>query len=70
MLIFANRKDIRRISMDGKMYEEVHSNLNRAIAMDFDVREGKLYWSDVTDNAIYRADYETSNSSSARVGKY
>ena len=26
------------------------------MALDFDVGEGKLYWTDVTDNAIYGTD--------------
>ncbi|KAK3706540.1 hypothetical protein QZH41_013032 [Actinostola sp. cb2023] len=63
-LIFANHKDIRRVTIDGSIYEKVIGNLTRAIALDFDVRDGKLYWSDVMDNAIYRIDYVTSKSSS------
>ena len=42
--------------MDGKFYDDVISNLSRTVALDFDVGEGKLYWTDVVDNAIYGTD--------------
>ena len=52
-LLLANRKSIRQVSLDGKHYTDVFSNLSRTVALDFDADEGKLYWTDVTDNAIY-----------------
>ena len=52
-LLLANRKSIRQVSLNGKHYNDVFSNLSRTVAIDFDVGEKKLYWTDVTDNAIY-----------------
>ena len=54
-LLLANRKSIRQVSLNGRNYGDVFSNSSRTVAIDFDVEEGKLYWSDVKDNAIYRA---------------
>lgn len=53
-LLLANRKSIRQVSLDGKFYSDVFSNLSRTVALDFDAAEGNLYWTDVSDNAIYR----------------
>lgn len=52
-LLLANRKSIRQVSLDGVKYNFVFSNLSRTVAIDFDVGEGKLFWTDVTENAIY-----------------
>lgn len=54
-LLLANRKNIRQVSLNGRNYGDVFSNSSRTVAIDFDVEDGKLYWSDVKDNAIYRA---------------
>ena len=54
-LLLANRKSIRQVSLNGRNYGDVFSNSSRTVAIDFDVEDGKLYWSDVKDNAIYRA---------------
>ena len=54
--MLANKYNIGQVSLNGKDYSDVFSNLSRTVAIDFDVNEGKLYWSDVTDNAIYRTD--------------
>lgn len=52
-LLLANRKSIRQVSLNGVKYNFVFSNLSRTVAIDFDVGEGKLFWTDVTENAIY-----------------
>jgi len=52
-LLLANRKSIRQVSLDGVKYNFIFSNLSRTVAIDFDVGEGKLFWTDVTENAIY-----------------
>ena len=39
--------------MNGVNYNFVFPNLSRTVAIDFDVGEGKLFWTDVTENAIY-----------------
>ena len=52
-LLLANRKSIRQVSLNGVKYNFIFSNLSRTVAIDFDVGEGKLFWTDVTENAIY-----------------
>lgn len=52
-LLLANRKSIRQVSLNGVNYNFIFSNLSRTVAIDFDVGEGKLFWTDVTENAIY-----------------
>lgn len=52
-MILANRKSIRQVSLNGANYDFIFSNLSRTVAIDFDVGEGKLFWTDVTENAIY-----------------
>ena len=41
-------------SSDGNVYNYVLTNLNRTVAIDFDINEGLMYWADVIDNTIYR----------------
>lgn len=53
-LWLANRKNVRQASLDGNVYNDVLTNLNRTVAIDFDINEGQMYWADVIDNAIYR----------------
>lgn len=52
-LLLANRKSIRQVRLNGKRYNYVFSNLSRTVAIDFDVGKEMLYWTDVTENAIY-----------------
>lgn len=54
-IILANRKHIGRLNLDGSYYDVIIENRSRAIAVDFDARQNSVYWSDVTDNAIYKA---------------
>ena len=53
LLLLANREDIRQAHLDSTVYSDVLTKLNRTVALDFDVSQGKLYWADVIDNAIY-----------------
>ena len=61
-IILANRKHIGRLTLDGSSYDIMIENRSRVIAVDFDVRQSTIYWSDVTDNAIYRATAKKSRS--------
>ncbi|EDO49499.1 predicted protein, partial [Nematostella vectensis] len=64
-LIFSNCKDIRQVSLDGTQYDLLIRNLTRAISVDFDWLEKKVYWTDVRENAIYRQNYTWASSSFA-----
>lgn len=54
-LIFANRKDIRRVTPDQSDYTSILKGLHNAIALDFHHRKGLVFWSDVTLDVIKRA---------------
>ncbi|XP_077997711.1 prolow-density lipoprotein receptor-related protein 1-like [Glandiceps talaboti] len=49
-LLFSNRYYIRKTDLYGnaEQYDVVLSDLVNAVALDFDVQEGYIYWSDVT----------------------
>ena len=52
-LIFADIKTINRYEINTGKFESFISNLTRIVALDFDIRSGKVYFSDVTENKIY-----------------
>lgn len=54
-LLFANRIDIRRVMPDSSEYTAILDNLENAIALDFHLEQGLVFWSDVTLDSIKRA---------------
>lgn len=54
-LLFANRVDIRQVSLFEEEYTSVIDGLQNAIALDFHYKKGLIFWSDVTLDAIKRA---------------
>ncbi|XP_064634178.1 low-density lipoprotein receptor-related protein 4-like isoform X2 [Lineus longissimus] len=57
-LLFASRGSIRRISMDTPDNTDVYlplPDLHNAIALDYDIRENKIYYTDVYLDVIRRA---------------
>ncbi|XP_055996988.1 low-density lipoprotein receptor-related protein 4-like isoform X3 [Ostrea edulis] len=54
-LIYANRVDIRRVLTDNAEHDSILQGLQNAIALDFHLREGYVYWSDVALDKIMRA---------------
>ncbi|XP_059144487.1 low-density lipoprotein receptor-related protein 4-like [Physella acuta] len=63
-LIFTRRQDIRRISLEVEYYVDVVipvGDLRNAIAIDVDVLEGKMYWTDTVLDKISRANLNGSN---------
>ncbi|XP_046395098.1 low-density lipoprotein receptor-related protein 4-like [Ischnura elegans] len=55
MLIFANRIDIRQVSLNNIKYTAILKGLQNAIALDYHYEQGLLYWSDVSLDVIKRA---------------
>ncbi|XP_066985718.1 low-density lipoprotein receptor-related protein 4 isoform X1 [Macrobrachium rosenbergii] len=55
VLIFANRDDIRKITLDGQDYQPVASDLQNAIALDYHFHKQLVFWTDVTLDAIMTA---------------
>ncbi|XP_074659834.1 low-density lipoprotein receptor-related protein 4-like [Tubulanus polymorphus] len=60
-LLFASRGSIRRISMDTPGNIDVHlplPDLHNAIALDYDLKENKIYYTDVYLDVIRRANLD------------
>ncbi|KAL4708620.1 hypothetical protein ACJJTC_001059, partial [Scirpophaga incertulas] len=60
-LIFSNKYYVRNLSADGALYGLAHQDLMNVVALDFDAREHKMYFADVSAKTIYRSDYEDPN---------
>ncbi|KAK4295463.1 hypothetical protein Pmani_031983 [Petrolisthes manimaculis] len=54
-IIFANRVDIRQITINQREYSSIAEGLNNAISLDYHYKRGYIYWTDVTLDAIKRA---------------
>ncbi|XP_021915388.1 low-density lipoprotein receptor-related protein 4 isoform X2 [Zootermopsis nevadensis] len=54
-LLFANRVDIRQISLNSAKYTALLKGLHNAIALDYHYKKGLIYWSDVSMDVIRRA---------------
>ncbi|EDO39881.1 predicted protein, partial [Nematostella vectensis] len=53
-IIFSNTVDIRHINLDGTGYGYIVRGLINVVGLDFDVKSGYIYWSDVTTKKIQR----------------
>ncbi|XP_043483348.1 low-density lipoprotein receptor-related protein 4 isoform X2 [Leptopilina heterotoma] len=53
-LLFANRVDIRQVSMTGPKYTSVLKGLHNAIALDYHYKRSTIYWSDVSMDVIQK----------------
>lgn len=54
-LLFARRHDIRKISLDHREMTSIVNDTKAATALDFVFRTGMIYWSDVSEQRIYKA---------------
>lgn len=54
-LIFTNKYYVRNMSIDAKEYSVVHQDLRNVVAVDFDVKEERIFFADVNAKTIYRA---------------
>ena len=53
-LIFSNKYYIRELSTDGQNYRRVAQGFDSVVALDFDYREDRLYFTDVKAKRIFR----------------
>ena len=53
LLLFANRHDVRLMSLYTHDYREVKTRLHSAVAVDYDYRGRKIFWSDVGSEKIF-----------------
>ncbi|CAL1537092.1 unnamed protein product [Lymnaea stagnalis] len=55
-IIFANRHEIRRLNTHDKSMTHLVSNLQNAIALDFHYNQSLVFWTDVSNDKIYRGE--------------
>lgn len=53
-LLFTTRHDVRKILVDHSEYVQVIPGLKNAAALDMDMAQKTLYWSDVSLKKIFR----------------
>ena len=57
-LIVTNKKTIGHFALTGlNNYEDLYTDLSQTMAVDLDIREGKLYWTDGQHNTVYLSHY-------------
>jgi hypothetical protein len=66
-LLFARRRDIRKISLDHHEMTSIVNDTNSATALDFVFRTGMIFWSDVTDKKIHKAPIDEGNERSVVI---
>ncbi|XP_056643570.1 low-density lipoprotein receptor-related protein 4 isoform X1 [Diorhabda sublineata] len=54
-LLFANRIDIREVSLSNSKYTAILRGLHNAISLDYHYERGYIFWSDVSMDVIRRA---------------
>lgn len=60
-LLFTRRVDIRRVSLETDNNDVVIplSNVKEATALDFDINDSRIYWTDVATKVHSRASHKT-----------
>ncbi|XP_044740790.1 very low-density lipoprotein receptor-like isoform X3 [Chrysoperla carnea] len=67
-LLFARRHDIRKISLDHHEMTSIVNNTKWATALDFVFRTGMIFWSDVSDQKIYKAPIDEGSDRTVVIG--
>lgn len=63
-LIFADISSLNRYELSTGHHELFMMNHTRIVALDFDVRLGKVFFTDVTENKLFVTYFETMKGSS------
>lgn len=53
-LLFTNKYYVRNMSLDGSEYSLMHQDMLNVVAMDFDIKDNRMYFCDVNAKTIYR----------------
>ncbi|XP_064071124.1 very low-density lipoprotein receptor-like isoform X14 [Vanessa tameamea] len=67
-LLFARRFDIRKISLDHHEMVAIVNDTKSATALDYVFRTGMIFWSDVTDEKIYKAPIDEGSQRTVVIG--
>ncbi|XP_041975505.1 very low-density lipoprotein receptor isoform X7 [Aricia agestis] len=67
-LLFARRFDIRKISLDHHEMVAIVNETKSATALDYVFRTGMIFWSDVTDEKIYKAPIDEGSQRTVVIG--
>ncbi|CAH2989504.1 unnamed protein product [Chilo suppressalis] len=68
-LLFARRFDIRKISLDHHEMVAIVNDTKSATALDYVFRTGMIFWSDVTDEKIYKAPIDEGTQRTVVIGE-